>query len=381
MTRQRLLWVVLLTGLLAVGAWAQTPVPPTATTLPLQTLDAPTTAFAAVAAALGFGHVAGLGLPLLILILGGLRLAGFWPDWLSPLVDQGSVMWSWPFMALAGGIVGLHALSSSSKITKAFPLVAQLAGVAPSAAFVFASPLLTALAASRAAVAASGEADGVASMSMGFLVLLGVVALLSFVLMALLRLMVHVLVWLSPFPMLDMAITVGFHVYALVLVVLAIAWPTAALVLAVVQTLVAIIVIRKLWALSRAMWGVVVGALQWHADGPAPTVAISGAAKLDQLGSDSLLRVDGYADKVPGVPRFAPVVVGVRDGNIVICPLGGQASSPSLQLMRVREGVLHDELQAQLADSDKRIVISIPKSHRHVLRQIGTALGVSAHDA
>jgi hypothetical protein len=345
----------------ASAAWAQS-TPALETTL--HNFDKPVTAFAAIAAALGFGHVAGLGLPLLILTLGSLRLFGVWPAWLQPLVDESNTLWSWPFMALSAGIVLLHALSSSSKITKAFPLVAHLAGVAPSAAFVFASPLLTMLA-TRAPSVGSGESDG-STLSVGFLLLLGAVATLSFLLMSAVRLLVHVLVWLSPFPLLDLAITIGFHVYAAVLVVLAIAWPEAALALAVVQTVVGVVVLRKLMRLGRAMFDVVLGALRWHSDVPADDVAAETGAQLDGMDA-SPVRAEGFAQRLPGVPRFARVVVGGRGDHLVI--VAGKQTFADVRATRVREGVLHDEVYATLPTGHD-IVIGTLKSHRTQLRKM-----------
>lgn len=364
-----------------------------------------------VAGSLGFGNLVGLGMPVLILAGGALRTLGISPP--PPLdryIHPESPLYSWPFMLLALLALALFVLSGNEKVTKGPKLLAQIAAIPPTLLLAVAVPIAAELTApgtttALLAQAGTGVPEGAAAASglgvAGILaaVGLGLVAMLCTALLLLTRLLLSFLVWLSPFPFVDLLLNLLFHGYAFGLVVVTLVAPPVGLAIMVAQTVIALLVVRRLLRFARATWQMGAGAFLWHlARGRVPEqpdLPGWGALALDDGGALETPRVSGWVQRVPGAPKDAALVLGLKErGPLYVVRRGRGRHAVEVPLLelheaRVRWGALYDELElvhrqgTGTARTLVHHVVGLDKGQRKALSQLTGELverGIEVHE-
>jgi hypothetical protein len=98
----------------------------------------------------------------------------------------------------------------------------------------------------------TATAAGIGPISWGLF--LGGVAFSAALLVLAVRLMTSLLVWLSPFPLIDALFNLGFHIYTAGAVFFVLFFPKVALVLLVAQCVVLIFLLRTLLRMTNRAW-------------------------------------------------------------------------------------------------------------------------------
>jgi hypothetical protein len=360
-----------------------------------------------VASSLGFGNLVGLGLPVFILVGGAMRVMNLDPPaFLASYVDPHSPLYSWPFMLLAMLALGLFVLSGNEKVSKGPKLLAQIAGIPPAVLLAVAVPIVAELSRPDVTTAMLAQAGGVpegavgaASLSVGAILAalgLGLVALFSASLILLTRLFVSFVVWLSPFPFIDALVNVVFHAYAGALILLTFVAPPAALFLMVVQTFVALLLLRRLLRFGRASARIGKGALRWHLlrGGLSEATDISSwaAEELDTHATADTPRLMGWILDAHGHVPHSSAAVGLAERAVHLVSSTWRRRThhaiPAMELHEVvvRYGGMHDAItfvHRQGSGGQRREVpleIGLAKSQRKALVALCAELRERGYD-
>jgi hypothetical protein len=201
--------------------------------------------FEAVMVSLGFGSLAGFGLPVVL-------LTGYGCDKVEACKEvAGSLLHATIFQSHAIALVALFALvvsllAGNEKISQTLKLPVQLVTMPANALFALLLPLAVTygptepLRTAEVTVAVAGVGQ------VSWALFLGLVAFSAAVLVLTARLMTSLLVWISPFPLVDALFNVAFHIYAGTAVVLMVFFPKVALVFLIAQYIALILLLRTL---------------------------------------------------------------------------------------------------------------------------------------
>jgi hypothetical protein len=360
-----------------------------------------------VASSLGFGNLVGLGLPVFILVGGTMRVLNLEPPgFLASYLDPHSPLYSWPFMLLAMIALGLFLVSGNEKVSKGPKLLAQIAGIPPAVLLAVAVPIAAELSRPDVTTAMLAQASGVpdgavgaASLTIGAILAalgLGLVALLSASLILLTRLFVSFIVWLSPFPFVDALVNVVFHAYAGGLILLTFVAPPAALFLMVLQTFVALLLLRRLLRFGRASARIGKGAVRWHLfrGGLSEATDLSGwaAEELDKHAANDVPRLMGWILDAHGHVPHSSAAVGLAERALHLVSSTWRRRThhaiPAMELHEVvvRYGAMHDVItfvHRQGSGGQRREVpleIGLAKSQRKALVALCAELRERGYD-
>jgi len=209
--------------------------------------------FEAVAVALGFGSVTGYGLPVVLLAGYGCDKIDVCQEVAGDLLDV-KVFQSHLIAILAFVALVISLLAGNEKFSQTLKLPVQLVTMPASALFALTLPLLVEFGPTKPLQAAemTVAVAGFGEISWGLF--LGMVAFSAALLVLAVRLITSLLVWVSPFPLVDALFNVGFHIYAAGAVFFVLFFPKVALVFLVVQCVVLILLLRTLLRMTNRVW-------------------------------------------------------------------------------------------------------------------------------